>query len=91
MKALVNKVERKAKMRAHTATHLLHFMLGSLLGTTKQAGSLVDNDYLRFDFAAKQPLTDQQLHDIETRINTIITHALTVEVQEMSYTEAKKT
>jgi len=42
----VNWQQRKAKMRAHTATHLLHFALDRLLEWTKQAWSLVDNDLL---------------------------------------------
>jgi alanyl-tRNA synthetase len=91
MKAVVNTAQRRAKMRAHTATHLLHYLLDTTLGGTKQAGSLVDDDYLRFDFATKQALTDQQILDIETTINHIIIQSLPVMVKEMSYDEATKT
>jgi alanyl-tRNA synthetase len=59
-------------MRAHTATHLLHFALDKLLQGTKQAGSLVDNDYLRFDFACKKPLSTGELRMIESSINAWI-------------------
>ena len=91
MKASVNKAQRWAKMRAHTATHLLHFMLDQLLGSTKQAGSVVNDDYLRFDFAAKQALTYEQLQNIETTINNYILQALPVDTEEMSFEEASKT
>ncbi len=91
MKLVVDPVQRHAKMRAHTATHLLHFALGELLGSTKQAGSLVDEDYLRFDFAAKQPLDLQQLQTIESKVNHRIRHARQVDVKEMSLVEATKT
>lgn len=91
MKLIVDPTQRHAKMRAHTATHLLHFALGEQLGSTKQAGSLVDEDYLRFDFAAKQPLDGQQLQTIESKVNYRIRHARPVSIKEMSFDEASKT
>ncbi len=91
MKLIVDHIQRYAKMRAHTATHLMHFALGEILWSTKQAGSLVDEDYLRFDFAAKQPLTMQELQTIESKVNHRIRHAREVHVNEMSHDEALKT
>jgi alanyl-tRNA synthetase len=91
MKLIVNKPQRYAKMRAHTATHLLHAILEKVLGQTKQEGSLVDEDYLRFDFATKQALTLEQLRDIENQINNDIVNALPVLVDEMSLEDAKQT
>jgi alanyl-tRNA synthetase len=88
MKLSVDVGQRYAKMRAHTATHLLHAELAQIFPQTKQAGSLVDEDYLRFDFYADDTLTDEQLEDIEQNINQTITHALLVETQEMSYDNA---
>lgn len=90
MKLHVNAPQRYAKMRAHTATHLLHFALNILLDGTKQAGSLVDEDYLRFDFATKKPLSQEQRHDIEQKINQWIYQSLPVDIKEMSYDEAVK-
>lgn len=90
MRIIVDSHQRHAKMRAHTATHLLHYALDKLLEGTKQAGSLVESDYLRFDFATKQPLTAQQLHQLESKVNHWITHGLEVHVQEMSFDEAKQ-
>lgn len=90
MKLLVDHSQRYAKMRAHTATHLLHFALDHLLQGTKQAWSLVDADYLRFDFAAKQPLSSEQLKQIEHHVNMRIYDSYAVSIQEMSFAEAKE-
>jgi alanyl-tRNA synthetase len=90
MKLQVNKVQRYAKMRAHTATHLLHFALHQFLQGTKQAGSLVKEDYLRFDFAAKKPLHHEAIIVLEHQINNWIRQSLTVSTQEVSYDEAIK-
>ena len=60
MKALVDPVQRNAKMRAHTATHLLHAAIAKFFPATQQAGSLVDQDYLRFDFTADDLFSSSQ-------------------------------
>ena len=90
MKIIVEQCQRYAKMRAHTATHLLHTELAKIFKTTKQAGSLVDEDYLRFDFNADRLLSPEEIHDIEKNINQMIYDAYTVEVKETSYDEAIK-
>ena len=90
MQLIVEQCQRYAKMRAHTATHLLHTQLAKIFKTTKQAGSLVDEDYLRFDFNADRLLSPEELHDIEKNINQMIYDAYTVEVKETSYDEAIK-
>lgn len=88
MQLSVDPIQRNAKMRAHTATHLLHAQLAAIFPQTKQAGSLVDEDYLRFDFYADTALSDQQVQDIQSYINTQIAQALPVDIQEMSYADA---
>lgn len=88
MKLMVEKSQRYAKMRAHTATHLLHTQLAKIFKTTKQAGSLVDEDYLRFDFNTDRLLTPEEIHEIEKNINQMIYDAYEVEVKERSYDEA---
>lgn len=90
MQLIVDVSWRYAKQRAHTATHLLHYLLDELLQGTKQAWSLVDDDYLRFDFAAKEPLSQEQIITIEQKINAWIALGAPVQIQEMSLQEAKK-
>jgi alanyl-tRNA synthetase len=72
MKLVVDKRQRLAKMRAHTGTHLLHAALDKILNGTRQAGSLVDEDYLRFDFASDKLLSPEQLRQIEDIVNNWI-------------------
>ena len=91
MKLSVDIVQRQAKMRAHTATHLLHYGLEKLLWSTKQAWSLVDNDLLRFDFSCKDPISAWDLQMLESTINSWIQHGLTVHTNEMTMNEAKDT
>lgn len=90
MKLIVNPEQRYAKMRAHTATHLLHAVLTEYFPNTKQAWSLVDSDVLRFDFYADSLLSTQQLREIEIKVNQYIYQSLPVELKETSFEEAQK-
>jgi alanyl-tRNA synthetase len=87
MKLTINMDQRYAKMRAHTATHLLHAELAKIFPNTKQAGSLVDEDLLRFDFYANNLLTSEQIRDIENNINQTIFKAFPVDLIESSFEE----
>ena len=87
MKLSIDMDQRYAKMRAHTATHLLHAELAKIFPDTKQAGSLVDEDLLRFDFYASNLLTAEQICVIENNINRIIYAAYPVDLIETSFDE----
>ena len=87
--ARVDKERRKDIMRNHTATHLLHSALRSLLGEhVRQAGSLVADKYLRFDFTHFEPLSEEDIKRIENLVNEKIRENLEVSVKEMAYSEA---
>ena len=90
MKLIVDPSQRFAKMRSHTATHLLHAELSKIFPNTKQAWSLVDDDLLRFDFQADRMLTVQELQKIEENINNAVYQSLHVSCDEMSLEEAQK-
>jgi alanyl-tRNA synthetase len=70
---IVDEKRRAGLRRNHSATHLLHRALREMLGeTAKQAGSVVAPDYLRFDYTAYQPLSDEQRMQLERRVNQLI-------------------
>ena len=91
MKIVVDRAHRYACMRAHTATHLLHAELWKIFTQTKQAGSYVGPDELRFDFFAERNLTAEEMKNITNSINIIIAESQIVTVQEMSYDQAIQT
>ncbi len=66
----VDKARRRAIAAHHSATHMIHAALRSLLGDhVKQAGSMVGSDRLRFDFTHFSPLTEDQIERIELLVN----------------------
>lgn len=78
--AKVDKNLRLATMKNHTATHLLHSSLRRILGEhATQSGSLVEPERLRFDFAHFEPLSEEQIVEIEKMVNDIIQQAIPVE------------
>lgn len=87
----VDYISRKATMRNHTSTHLLHKALQEVLGDhVKQAGSYVSPQRLRFDFTHFESISPEDLDKIEARVNQQILAAHRVNKKEMSYDEAVK-
>ncbi len=91
VKLKVDRLRRDAAMLNHSATHILHYALRDVLGSSvHQAGSLVDPDKLRFDFAHTGPVKDDALATIEEEINARIRENAEVTVEEMAYDDALK-
>jgi alanyl-tRNA synthetase len=83
LNAVVNAEVRRATMRNHTGTHLLHAALREVLGKhVKQAGSLVDPSKLRFDFSHFTGIADEEMQDIEDIVNKEVLKNDRVEVIE---------
>ncbi|MFN0205386.1 MAG: alanine--tRNA ligase [Planctomycetota bacterium] len=90
VRAEVDRNSRLSTERHHTATHLLHLALRSVLGPhVNQAGSLVAPDRLRFDFTHGGKVTNEQIQQIEDFVNSRVLQALPVSKKEMSLTDAK--
>lgn len=91
VKLKVSSESRKSTMRNHTATHLLQAALVQVVGKhVKQAGSLVTPDYLRFDFACTDNLTQEQLNSIEEIVNSSIMANIKVDTENTTLVEATK-
>ncbi len=82
---------RKATMRNHSATHLLHHVLKSQLGAhVEQAGSLVEPTRMRFDFTHFAPLTEKEISDIEEQVNDMILNNMEVQIKNTDLEHAKE-
>jgi len=84
--------DRRKKIEAnHTATHLLHRELLEVLGEhARQSGSLVTDDYFRFDFCHHKAMTAEELRTVESRVNERIRENHEVSSYELSFDEVQK-
>jgi alanyl-tRNA synthetase len=87
--ASVDSNRRQAIRRNHTGTHILHWALREVLGDhVKQAGSLVDDQRLRFDFSHYSAVTPEEIAAIERLANTEVLKNVSVEAFETAKDEA---
>ncbi|PRY65146.1 alanyl-tRNA synthetase [Vreelandella songnenensis] len=81
---------RAATIRNHSATHLLHQALRMVLGDhVQQKGSLVNAERLRFDFSHFEPMSAEQLEEVERLVNEQILANAATRVEQMSLEQAK--
>ena len=91
VKAAIDVERRLDIMRNHTAAHLLQAALREVLGThVQQAGQLVNEDVVRFDFTHFSAMTAEELIEVEKRVNDVILEGIPVTSTEMSIEEAKQ-
>jgi alanyl-tRNA synthetase len=91
IEAAIDVVRRDRIRRNHTATHVLHWALREVLGPhVQQAGSLVAPDRLRFDFSHHEPVTQDQILEIERLANAQVIADLPVRHYETTKAEAER-
>ncbi len=89
--ASIDTDRRRAIARAHSATHLLQKALQTVLGDhVHQAGSLVEPDFLRFDFTHFSALTAEELHKVEKLVNESVLEGYSICTEEMAIDQAKE-
>jgi alanyl-tRNA synthetase len=89
--AQVDIASRRRSMWNHSATHLMHAALRTVLGKhVEQKGSLVDSQRTRFDFSHPKPMTDEEIRKVEALVNGAIQRNLDVTARVMKYDDAIK-
>ena len=89
--AAIDVKRRKAVMRAHSATHLLDKALRTVLGDhVQQAGSLVEEDRLRFDFTHFSAMTAEELGQVSAMVNEAVLEGYDIHTDVLPIEEAKK-
>jgi len=90
--ARVDVVARSSTMRNHSATHLMHKALREVLGEhVQQKGSQVDPDKTRFDFVHNSPVTDEEIRQVEAKVNAEVLANAACQARVMDIESAQKT
>jgi alanyl-tRNA synthetase len=90
VQATVSRTKREDTIKNHTATHLMHKALKEVLGDhVNQAGSLVEPERLRFDFSHFGSISQDELSDVEHRVNAQIWNNTELHIELKSIDEAK--
>lgn len=89
--SIIDPAVRPNTVKNHTATHMLQAALVAILGPqVKQAGSLVNDKYLRFDFTHHKPMTAEEIIAVENLVNAKVQENIKTNIQYASLAEAKK-
>jgi alanyl-tRNA synthetase len=89
--ARVDAERRERTMRNHSVTHVMHKALREVLGPhVQQKGSLVDPDKTRFDFSHDKPLTEEEIREVELRVNAEVLHNTPTRARILPMEEARK-
>ncbi len=89
--ASIDTERRMSIARAHTATHLLQKALQQILGEhVHQAGSLVDCDFLHFDFTHFSAMTDEEIREVERAVNQAVLAGFPVTTEELPIEQARQ-
>jgi alanyl-tRNA synthetase len=87
----IDRARRDAIRRNHSATHLLHLALRTLVGErAQQKGSVVGPDRLRFDFTHDRPLDEEQIAGLEDFVNERVLQNLPIRTEVLNLNEARK-
>jgi alanyl-tRNA synthetase len=90
VEARVDRAQRERTMRNHSVTHLMHKALREVLGAhVQQKGSLVDAQKTRFDFSHNKPMSDEEIRQVELKVNAEILQNTPTRAQVMSIEQAK--
>ncbi len=91
VKTVIDTARRNAIRRNHTAAHLLQAGLRKVIGThVEQAGQLVNEKTVRFDFTHFSAMTEDEIAEVETFVNAAVLAGITIDNREMPIEEAKK-